>query len=142
MNIIVCVDDQNGLSLFGRRQSMDSVLRREAQCLAEGELLWMNEYSAKLFSQDGTQVHADDNFLENAPENAWCFVENRDITPFAHKIRKLAVYRWNRLYPSDAKFPEHLFADKWEKISQREFSGSSHERITEEVYKIWMISNC
>lgn len=135
MNIIVCVDDHSGMLFFGRRQSMDSLLRREAAALAAGEPLWMNGYSAKQFADDGVPLCVDENFLENAPEDAWCFVENRDITPFVHKIGKIALYRWNRLYPSDMKFPQQLFAGKWECLSKRDFPGSSHECITEEVYR-------
>ena len=136
MNIIVCVDDEGGMLFGGRRQSKDKVLRAQARLLAQGQPLWMNSYTARQFAEDGYEVAQDEAFLENAPQSAWCFVENVDILPFADKIRKVAVYRWNRLYPSDVKFPLDLFEDKWELLSTREFEESSHKRITEEVYSL------
>lgn len=76
----------------------------------------------------------DELFLENAPEDSWCFVENCDLRPYLEKIQQVALYRWNRLYPSDVRFPMELFADRWFPVSARSFAGSSHEKITEEVY--------
>lgn len=135
MNIIVCLDDKNGMLFAGRRQSMDRVLRREALSLAAPQPLWMNSYSAGQFGEEGEVCVAED-FLTGAPEDAWCFVENTDLTPYLKQIRQVAVYRWNRHYPSTAWFPMAYFAPKWTQISSREFAGSSHDVITEEVYTL------
>lgn len=134
MNIIVCIDDSGGMCFNGRRQSKDSVLRAQARQLAQGQPLWMNAYTARQFAEDGYHIIIDELFLENAPRDAWCFVENVDVIPFADKIQKIAIYHWNRLYPSDVEFPQARFEGKWERIHTRDFAGSSHERITEEVY--------
>jgi len=134
MNIIVCVDDDGGMLFLGRRQSKDRILRAQARLLAQGQPLWMNDYTARQFAGDGKTVVVDEDFLDKAPQDAWCFVENVDVRAFLDKIDKVAMYRWNRLYPSDAKFPMELFAGRWKPISTREFTGSSHDRITEEVY--------
>ena len=136
MNVIVCVDDTGGMLFNGRRQSKDRILRQQANALAQGQLLWMNHYTASQFAEDDFEIIEDEAFLEHAPEDAWCFVENSDVTPFVDRIHKIAVYRWNRMYPSDVKFPVERFADKWRLISTREFAGSSHDRITEEVYDL------
>lgn len=133
MNIIVCVDDTGGMLFNGRRQSKDRILRAQARLLAE-EPLWMNSYSAKQFAEDGIPVVVEEAFLEHAPDDAWCFVENVDLTPVAGRIRKLAIYHWNRQYPSDVKFPLALFESRWKCVSTREFAGNSHDKITEEVY--------
>lgn len=135
MNIIVCIDEENGMLFNGRRQSKDRVLRVHASDLAGGKL-WMNSYTAKQFAEDGCDIIADEAFMDNAPEDAWCFVENVDIKPYADKISRIAVYRWNRLYPSDVKFPMADFAFRWTQVSCEEFAGSSHERITQEVYQL------
>ena len=134
MNIIVCVDDTGGMLFNGRRQSKDRILRAQAHLLAGGGPLWMNSYSAKQFAEDGIPVVVDEAFLEHAPEDTWCFVENVDITPFAYSIQKVALYRWNRQYPADIKFPHALFEGRWKQVSTREFAGNSHDQITEEVY--------
>ncbi len=136
MNIIVCIDDDNGMLFHGRRQSKDRILRQQARALAQGQPLWMNSYTAGQFREDGCEVVSDEAFLENAPEDAWCFVENVDVIPVVNKIQKVVLYRWNRLYPSDVKFPTELFAPKWQLISTRTFAGSSHDEITEEVYRL------
>ena len=135
MKIIVCLDERNGMLFAGRRQSMDSILRREALNLAVAQPLWMNGYSAGQFGQEGN-IRVDEDFLSHAPEDAWCFVENTDLTPYLERISQVAVYRWNRHYPSTAWFPMDYFADKWQLRSARDFAGSSHETITEEVYTL------
>lgn len=119
----------------GRRQSKDGVLRGHAKALAQGQPLWMNNYTAGQFGETDHLI-VDEAFLEKAPEDAWCFVENREILPFLEKIDRIAVYRWNRLYPSDVKFPMDVFASRWNLISKEEFAGSSHACITLEVYQL------
>ena len=136
MNVIVCIDEAGGMLFNGRRQSKDRILRQQARVLAQGRPLWMNSYTASQFAEDRFEIITEEDFLKHAPENAWCFVENSDLMPFIAEIQKIAVYRWNRIYPSDVKFPMEQFAGKWHLISTREFTGSSHERITEEVYSL------
>ena len=134
MNVIVCIDEAGGMLFNGRRQSKDKCLRQKARELAQSEPLWMNSYTASQFAEDGYEVVVDEDFLSNAPENAWCFVENRDLLPWIQNIQQVAVYHWNRRYPSDVKFPMDVLRSQWKRISVKEFAGNSHERITEEVY--------
>lgn len=136
MNIIVCIDDAGGMLFAGRRQSKDKILRQQARELAQGRMLWMNSYTARQFADDGCEVVVDDAFLDNAPGDAWCFVENSQLLPYLEKIEKVAIYRWNRLYPSDVRFDLEELSAGWQQISSREFQGSSHDRITEEVYQL------
>ena len=136
MRIIVCLDDKNGMLFAGRRQSMDRILRQQALLLAGDQPLWMNRYTAKQFAEDGGNLAVDEKFLENAPADAWCFVENTDIMPHFARIRQVAVYRWNRQYPATTWFPMEQFQNRWTLRSSREFSGSSHDVITEEVYAL------
>lgn len=136
MNIIVCLDDRGGMLFGGRRQSQDKMLRAQALLLAGEGKLWMNGYSAKQFGDHAERIMTDEDFLTNAPADAWCFVEDSDIMPWLPETEKIAVYRWNRHYPSDVKFPVAGFEEKWERISTREFAGSSHDVITEEVYRL------
>ena len=135
MKIIVCLDDKNGMLFAGRRQSKDRILRQEALALAGEQPLWMNSYSAGQFGREGS-IRVDEAFLANAPEDAWCFVENTDLTPYLAEITQVAVYRWNRHYPSTTWFPVDYFVNQWQLQSTREFVGSSHETITEEVYAL------
>lgn len=119
----------------GRRQSKDQYLRRELLQLAQPNGLWMNSFSSKQF-EEGEAISVAEDFLELAPKGQWCFVENMDILPYKEKIEYLAVYRWNRHYPSDVKFPVEAFCDGGQLVSTRSFPGYSHDEITEEVYRL------
>ncbi len=132
MYIIVCVDDRNGLLFNKRRLSSDSAVCRHIAQQAAGKRLWMDPYSAPLF--DGADILADPDFLAKAQPGDICFVERGDITPYATAIEGVTLYRWNRAYPSDTKFPLHLFEGRWTLAHSEEFPGHSHEKITQEQY--------
>ena len=135
MNIAVCLDDKNGMLFCGRRQSKDQYLRQQLLQLAQPNGLWMNGFSAKQF-EAGDEILVAEDFLETAPQGQWCFVENMDIVPYKDKIEYIALYRWNRHYPSDVKFPLEAFSDSWRLVSTRAFPGHSHDEITEEIYQL------
>lgn len=134
MNIIVCIDDEYGMLFNHRRQSRDKLLRERILMLTKGTKLWMNLYSAKQFEEECAEnMFADEDFLHNAGSGDYCFVETEDITKYILKIEKIVLYRWNRRYPSDFKFSLDL--SDWTMESTFEFAGSSHEKITEEIYR-------
>lgn len=135
MNIAVCLDDKNGMLFGGRRQSKDQYLRQQLLQLAQPNALLMNGFSAKQFDPDDAVCVAE-NFLEIADMEQWCFVENSDVLPYKDKIEKIAIYRWNRLYPSDVKFPLDAFCENWRLVSTRTFPGHSHDEIIEEIYQL------
>jgi len=135
VNIAVCLDDRNGLLFNCRRQSQDAVVRERLLQLAGEHGLWMNRYSAGQF-ESTDNITVDEAFPENVPAGMWCFVENTDICLWKDRIEKIAIYRWNRQYPSDVVFPVEEFEVNWCPVSIREFSGTSHERITEEIYQL------
>ncbi len=134
MKLIVCIDDKLGMAFNNRRQSKDSALRADILTLTDGKL-WMNTYSAAQFEEANT-FYMDDDFLDKAAADDYCFVENADIAPYAERVSGVILYRWNRHYPSDRKFPMELFEDRWILESTFEFPGSSHETITREVYAL------
>lgn len=136
MKLIVCLDDNDGMLFGGRRQSKDRALRRRVLQLADAQKLWMNNYSAGQFVEDEAHITVDEAFLDKASENDFCFVENTEIRPYLQRITGLVLYRWNRAYPSDVKFPTALLAGRWRKLSSVDFTGFSHERITEEIYSL------
>ena len=130
LKVIVCLDDNNGMMFNRRRQSSDAVLTRRIAELAAGTKLWVSPYTAKLFTDDSVCV-ADD-FLNQAEAGDYCFVEDADVVAHMDRIEKLIVYRWNRSYPSDQKFP--ALGTQWRLVATEEFEGNSHPVITEEVY--------
>lgn len=133
MILIVCVDDAGGLSFNGRRQSQDRALR--ARLLEKWGRLWMNAYSAKQFSGEAEgNIRVDEDFLEKAGEGEACFAEGPEAAAHLESAEKVVLYRWNRKYPSDCRFPLDLTERGWRLEETAEFAGSSHEKITEEVY--------
>ena len=136
MKLIVCLDARNGMCFAGRRQSKDICQREDMLALAAPGPLWMSPYSAREFDSLPDFVIVDEAYLEKAREEDWCFVEREDVSAVADTVAQVAIYRWNRHYPSDRKFPMALFENRWHLVSCREFPGKSHETITLEVYDL------
>lgn len=136
MKIAVCLDSRDGMTFGGRRQSKDICQREDLLALTSPGPLWMSTYSAVQFDPLPDFVVADDDFLRKAGGDDWCFLEREDITAAADQITHVAIYCWNRHYPSDRKFPRELFEGRWKLTSRREFPGKSHESITLEVYEL------
>ena len=131
MNIIVCLDKDNGMMFNERRQSQDSVLREKVLLLSAGSTLWMNEYTAKQF-ESGTPIKVDEDFLTKANPGDFCFVENSDIP--VENVEKFYIFLWNRKYPGDRFFEIDLKKNGFKKIETEDFTGKSHDKITLEIY--------
>ena len=130
MHIVVCLDDRNGMQFNHRRLSSDQAVCQRLFAQHSGRLM-MNSTSAKLFA--GMDIIADDAFLRNATAADTCFVEDLEFVDYLPKISKITVYRWNRHYPSDVKFPQQVLAE-WCLEATEDFAGNSHDHITEERY--------
>ena len=133
MIAIVCVDDNNGMMFNHRRQSQDRVLREHVLREADGEGVWMNAYSAKQFADaEPSRLKVCENFLEQAGNGEFCFVEDQDLRPYMDRTREIILYKWNRVYPADFRFEVDL--SSWKLEESEEFAGFSHEKITRERY--------
>ena len=120
MNIIICLDDNNGMMFNKRRQSQDRILRADLKEFIKDKDLYMNNYSYKLYKDiDNGNIKVSENFLEQCTENGFCLVEDK----------------WNRIYPSDLYFDINLISNSWELLETKEFEGSSHEKITRIIYR-------
>ena len=131
LTVFLCIDDKNGMAFNNRRQSRDSVVIERITEMSQRGILMMNEYSAKLF--DGMNVEISESFLEQAGRGDFCFVEKNNISEYRDKVRKIVLFKWNKVYPSDMKF-DFDFSD----FSLKEtfdFEGTSHDVITCEVWK-------
>lgn len=132
MKIAFCLDDDNGLLFNGRRLSRDSaVINDLIDSLPPGEKLRILPFSLTLFRGLEDRVSVCDS-IDGAGTDELCFVESIDASAYTEYISTLTVYRWNRRYPSDMKLTMSL--EHFRLISQTDFPGSSHERITKEVY--------
>lgn len=133
MTLIVCLDEKNGILFNHRRQSSDRKLRERVLAHAGSKTLWMSVYSAGQFPALPPNVRVDDDFLHRAEADDYCFLEG-SCTDVSKAVDRLIVYRWNRKYPADVYFSMTLFAE-FRLVGCEDFAGSSHERITEEVYE-------
>lgn len=134
MIVIVCLDETKGMMFNGRRQSRDRSVTEKIQQICTGKRLWMNAYSYKLYGVlENTEIFTDEDFLGKAGRGDICFVESEGLASFADRIETLIVFWWNRKYPKDFSLDVDL--GEWIKIQKTDFSGSSHEIITLEVYK-------
>lgn len=124
MRLIVCLDDKNGMAFNHRRQSRDRIVTEKIEELAKGSILHFSPYSAKLFPPGDFKPSED--YLSQAGEDDFCFVELEDVTPYEQQIKEITVFRWNRVYPADLKFPIDL--TQWSLERTVEFPGHSHER--------------
>jgi len=132
MILAVCVDDKLGMLFNKRRQSKDRELRKDLLSLTD-QTLWVNEYTAKQFTEDEKMwLNVQENYLDDIGEDDLCFVENLPLTDYEEAVSKLILYRWNRIYPSDVRFPFDL--TNWELESEYEFKGYSHDKITRCIY--------
>lgn len=135
MIVLVAVDDNNGLIFNQRRQCQDSVLREHILTLTQNKCLWMNRYTYKQFSNyDAPQIKIDESFLEKAGAGEYSFVENVSVAPYEEYVEKIIQFKWNRKYPADFYFDLDVSLPKWKLAATEEFPGSSHKKITKEVY--------
>lgn len=72
-------------------------------------------------------------FLSLAEIGEFCLIESESLAPFAEKIEQIIVFWWNRTYPADVYLDLDL--SQWERKKRYEFPGTSHEKITEEIYE-------
>lgn len=136
MNIIVCLDNNNGMMFNKRRQSQDKVLRENIKELTKDHILYMNEYSYKLYKDiDIGNINVSEDFLNICNDTDFCLVENKKISSYINKISSLTIYKWNRDYPSDFYFDIDINDKSWSLIDSEQFEGNSHNKITKETYR-------
>lgn len=132
MKIIVCLDKSSGMLFNNRRQSRDAILIDDVINYCGENKIMCNRYSAELFNGK-TSVCVSETFLTDAGDNDFCFIEN--VIPETSTITELVIYWWNRAYPSDLKFNIEPKQNGFKKKSKIDFKGSSHEKITREVWE-------
>lgn len=133
MITIICTDNRNGIMFNHRRQSQDQVLRQDIIQEVGDSRIWMNSYSyGQFLNSSFPNLMIDEDFLNKAGEEEYCFIEESNIIPYIHLVKRIIRYRWNRDYPADFYFNVDL--STWKMVSKEEFVGSSHDKITKEVY--------
>lgn len=136
MNIILCLDNNNGMMFNKRRQSQDKNLRENIKELTKNNFLHMNIYSYNLYKDiDNNNIIVSDDFLDDYKENDFYLVENTSLIPYYNKINELIIYRWNRDYPSDSIFDDKFLNNNFKLIETINFKGISHDKITRDIFR-------
>lgn len=133
MIVAVCVEDQGGMCFGGRRVSRDRKQQEDLLALCAPGKLWVAPFSVKLLDWAAERVTADPEYLEKAGAGEICFVEADALSGVLERIEGVILYRWNRAYPADQKLDLNL--TEFLLTEQVEFPGTSHERITREIYR-------
>ncbi len=140
MTVIVCIDEQLGLSFRGKRQSRDRVLTRDAVKLAGERRILAANYSRILFDEAEIDTEKEgivftDDPLGTAKDSDVAFVEcDLDIREAA-RADELIVYSWNRHYPSDKKLDTAKLGKLFTLSDTFEFVGNSHDNLTRYTLK-------
>ena len=127
MTLYICLDDRNGLQFNRRRQSRDSAVLEDIRIQLTGPLV-IDAFSEKLIRE------AEIPYVLSPESSRDFFAENIPSGELLEQTNKIVVYRWNRHYPSDVKWEPDLAAMGFGLKETSEFPGSSHEKITREVY--------
>ena len=131
MKLIVCLDERKGMMFNNRRQSRDRVLIDNIIEMIGDDKLYIAPYSESLFENKEIKLKVKKNPLKAADEN-WCFIENLPVAEYKDEIETVVIYHWNRHYPGDFFFDLEL--DSYTLESSEELVGSSHEKITKEIW--------
>ena len=132
MILAICIDDTNGMMFNHRRVSSDKMVIQDILLNVDADIVAIAPYSLPLFKDFESNVVVAEDLLHSG--NTFCFAESGDFLEIRDEVQKLIVYKWNRRYPSDCKFPMELFRTVMRLNSVEEFQGYSHECITKEVY--------
>lgn len=133
MILVVCLDDALGMMFNKRRQSRDRVLIADLVRYANGRTVKVSPYSTQLFPEGTPALSVVEAPQDTVKEGELYFCEEFDPAYLADSAEEIVVYRWNRIYPSDVSFSLDL--DKFTLVSTEYFEGSSHEKITKEIWK-------
>ena len=134
ITVAITVDERMGIAFNKRRQSRDRVLIKDLLDTATGKV-YVSEYSLPLFDEHKDRVIVAKDPLAHCPDGGCCFVEMTELMPYIDDISTLIVYNWNRHYPADKTLDIDLKNGRFSLTSSTEFIGSSHEKITKEIYK-------
>ncbi len=125
MKVFICLDDKNGMLFNKRRLSKDRVVVAKVEEIIENEALYISKYTQSLFP-DGIVCEG------FGYPYGYAFIEDPAHLDERH-IDTLYIFRWNRHYPSDAKFTMSL--KNFELVDEETMVGYSHDEVTLQVYQ-------
>lgn len=132
MKLIVCVDDNLGISFFGKRQSMDEIQRKDVFETVKNNKVYLSQYSYDLYKD----LNLDFKIISEDEKNnfdGYFIYEGEFLDSFIDYVDEIICYNWNRNYPFDETFDE-LKKSIWKEVERLDFVGKSHEKITKIRY--------
>lgn len=135
MTAIVCIEDRGGMTFMRRRLSKDRILTEDIVKTVGDGILYISDFSEALFSESDISVMSVSNPLDSAQGGDFAFIENLGLKSSIEKIERLIIYKWNRRYPFD--FSLDIAPEKcgFSLKENYDFKGSSHDKITKEIYE-------
>lgn len=134
LTVALCLDDEGGIAFNNRRQSRDRAMIAEL-CQSSHEKIYISEYSLPLFAGHEESIEVCGNPITECPNGGFCFLEKAEPKAFLSYCENLVIYWWGQSYPYDVSFDIVTLSNEFTVIGREEFVGSSHEKITKEVYK-------
>lgn len=132
MKLVVCLDKNNGIRFFHKRQSQDELQRKNLFELIGNSKLFVSEYSYDLYKDFEFNFEIIDEKTKII-ENSVFLYEGDFLEKFLSLVDEIIVYFWNRNYPFDEVFEEFL-KDCWKEKEVFEFKGKSHDKITRKIF--------
>ncbi len=133
MTLYLCLDDKNGMLFNHRRQSRDSAVLEDIRAQLP-DVLYIHPFSEKLVSSAQLPYALAPEDLTTLPPEAHFFGESPAAANLLPQAETLVLYRWNRVYPADARWEADPAQSGFSLAETTEFPGSSHKIITKEVY--------
>lgn len=133
MVIVACIDKSGNIALNTNGQLNHIIFLVRLKVVSNEALLYMNSNSNLQFGFY-PMIMVDDDFLDIAEEDSYCFVEDTDITPYINRIDKIILYKWNKNFSSKFKFDTSIL-DNFSIVSNKCFYGETFLKISEEIYE-------
>lgn len=132
LKVAVCTDKRGCMLFGGKRVSSDRLMIKD---LCDGTVgkIYITDYSLPLFKDYADRVVVSRSPIDEAGDGGTVFTESPYLKKYENEIDELTVYNWNRAYPYDEALDIDL--GEFRLVSESEFKGHSHEKITKGLYK-------
>ena len=134
MTTFITVSDNGGRMFNRRRQTSDKSVISDVEKIVGDGYLYVSMYSAPLFDESNISVIASSAPYESSAVGDFVFAEDVSDVP-KDRLSTLVIYRWNRSYPADTYLTFDPKNEGFTLISSLDFEGSSHKKITREIWK-------
>lgn len=135
MTVIICTDERGGMLFNKRRVSKDRLVIKDIEKEIGDGILYISDFSEALFLESEISALSVSDPLSAAEKEDFVFIENFTLKERLSKIEKIIIYRWNRKYPFDFSLDINPFKCGFSLTATADFKGSSHDKITKEIYE-------